>query len=701
MADDNNPALPIPNTEGGPPRFEPAAPMPHAVSAVPPPFMNGTTAVPHSSPPAAGAPRQPASPGSEFIGGLLRSMLHLVIGAAVGALAGFILNFVLFVLPNWTGDWRLLTGGGLLVGVLFSGVIVRALRLAPVRDRPAPATDVLDARLTDSPPDGLRDVVEILVFVIVFVLLLKAFDAEAFVIPTGSMAETLLGYQKWVVCPKCGYRFPANASQQIDPTTPPSYWVSGCTCPNCRQAIRFTGTDHESNSAPDAAGAVTLPDPAWGGGDHVLVSKYAYDLSNGPPDRFDVVVFRFPGDEAFPHTGPFKDGVPLNFIKRLIGLPGETIAIHGGDLYLLPASKGPQYDDLKGLSGAEREDKARQLWKKKYEHQNEASDLFRHGDFVILRKPPEVLLAERRIVYDNDHCAKDLTGPDWVRWTDRDADAGWKPDDPHGFRLMTPPDKDKVHWLGYRHVLRDEPGKTQLITDYLGYNTWTGDPRHHTPGEDWVGDLILECEVQPDQAQGELTLELSKGVDRFQVHFDLSSGQCNLYRVGQDKPLNDQPKATALKGGGKHTVRFANVDQRLTVWVDDVLPFGDGVPYDPPKTEGPTENDLQPASIGMKNVGGTVHGLRLWRDTYYTAAKDDNANSSDHGPTLDFSDPGTWRNWVLPTKTLYVQPGHFLCLGDNSPESYDGRFWGLVPERLLLGKAVAVYYPFDRFGRIR
>ena len=52
--------------------------------------------------------------------------------------------------------------------------------------------------------DGTREVIETIVFVVVLVLLLKTFLAEAFVIPTGSMAETLWGYQKLVSCPKCG-----------------------------------------------------------------------------------------------------------------------------------------------------------------------------------------------------------------------------------------------------------------------------------------------------------------------------------------------------------------------------------------------------------------------------------------------------------------------------------------------------------------
>jgi signal peptidase I len=46
-----------------------------------------------------------------------------------------------------------------------------------------------------SPRDGLREAIETIVIVIALVLLLKIFVAEAFVIPTGSMATTLLGSQ--------------------------------------------------------------------------------------------------------------------------------------------------------------------------------------------------------------------------------------------------------------------------------------------------------------------------------------------------------------------------------------------------------------------------------------------------------------------------------------------------------------------------
>jgi signal peptidase I len=52
-------------------------------------------------------------------------------------------------------------------------------------------------------------------------------------------------------------------------------------------------------------------------------------------------------------------------------------------------------------------------------------------------------------------------------------------------------------------------------------------------------------------------------------------------------------------------------------------------------------------------------------------------------------------------QTFYIQPGHYFCLGDNSSSSSDGRDWGQVPERLLLGKAVVVYWPPSRIGVIK
>lgn len=85
---------------------------------------------------------------------------------------------------------------------------------------------------TQQHADGTREVVETIVFVVVLVLLLKTFLAEAFVIPTGSMATTLWGYHKNVVCDQCQYPFQVNASDEVE-RKPPEMVVEW-TCPNCR-----------------------------------------------------------------------------------------------------------------------------------------------------------------------------------------------------------------------------------------------------------------------------------------------------------------------------------------------------------------------------------------------------------------------------------------------------------------------------------
>jgi signal peptidase I len=56
---------------------------------------------------------------------------------------------------------------------------------------------------------------------------------------------------------------------------------------------------------------------------------------------------------------------------------------------------------------------------------------------------------------------------------------------------------------------------------------------------------------------------------------------------------------------------------------------------------------------------------------------------------------------LAPGRTVRVEPGSFFGLGDNSPNSGDGREWGFVPQKEVLGRAIAVYYPFVRWGFAR
>lgn len=85
-----------------------------------------------------------------------------------------------------------------------------------------------------------REFIDTIVFVVVLVLMLKTFLAEAFVIPTGSMATTLLGYHKDVTCEKCGYRFRVNCSSEVEPQDGVLRPVVGCWCPNCAYYNRLS-----------------------------------------------------------------------------------------------------------------------------------------------------------------------------------------------------------------------------------------------------------------------------------------------------------------------------------------------------------------------------------------------------------------------------------------------------------------------------
>jgi signal peptidase I len=60
--------------------------------------------------------------------------------------------------------------------------------------------------------------------------------------------------------------------------------------------------------------------PTLQNGEYVLVSRLAY--KTGAPQRGDIIVFSFPMDER------------QDLIKRVIGLPGETVRIQNGAVFI-------------------------------------------------------------------------------------------------------------------------------------------------------------------------------------------------------------------------------------------------------------------------------------------------------------------------------------------------------------------------------
>ena len=62
-------------------------------------------------------------------------------------------------------------------------------------------------------------------------------------------------------------------------------------------------------------------EPTYSQGDYLLVDEISYRFSE--PDRGDVIIFRAPtGESQF-------------FIKRVIGLPGETVRVAGGEVLII------------------------------------------------------------------------------------------------------------------------------------------------------------------------------------------------------------------------------------------------------------------------------------------------------------------------------------------------------------------------------
>ncbi|MBX3415350.1 MAG: hypothetical protein KF708_21885 [Pirellulales bacterium] len=561
---------------------------------------------------------------------------------------------------------------------------------APVAARPAPHH-----------AGSSRETIESILLAFIMAFLFRSFEAEAFVIPTGSMAPTLMGRHKDLVCENCGYSWQSNASDEIDarsgarlagrfdPHTGepvPDVEVLACTCPNCRFTIDLT---------PELPGQPIVPSYS---GDRIIASKLPLALD--PPQRWDVTVFRFP-EEA-----------QTNYIKRLVGLPNETIRIYHGDLY---------------VRGAE------------------------DADFVMLRKPHETTTAMLQPVYDNDYLSEDMFARGWLpRWqadpssdspTQSSAGSGWtSPDNTRSFEIDAATSGE--HWIRYRHIVPSfedwlamegsapresmRPPQPQLISDFTGYNmSYCPDPiatrynDENGPAPDtsslglhWVSDLALECQLTSRGETGRAILELVEGGARLQARFDLATGQMTL--AIDRLPDFSATAQTPIRGAGTWNIRFANIDDRLLLWIDDQpISFDAPTEFTLPDAAMPTPADLAPLGVGAEGASLRVGGLRVLRDVYYIATNKNDAGRwsalSDYSPAdsiaglsrsalVDFmSQPDRWPAMRRRRGMEFtLGPEQFFLLGDNSPRSQDGRLWVddcFVDRSLIVGRALFVYWP--------
>ena len=147
---------------------------------------------------------------------------------------------------------------------------------------------------------SLREWAESIAFALILVFIIRTFIVQPYKIPTGSMTPTLLGVIK--------------------------------ECPICHQIYRYDDTVCRRDGSKLE---VTQT------GDKILVNKFIYGAKTTDripftdillpflqlpairkPRRGDIVVFHFPEE------------LETDYVKRLVGLPGEKIEIKNGDIYI-------------------------------------------------------------------------------------------------------------------------------------------------------------------------------------------------------------------------------------------------------------------------------------------------------------------------------------------------------------------------------
>jgi signal peptidase I len=341
---------------------------------------------------------------------------------------------------------------------------------------------------------AIRDMVESVWVAIVLAFVLRAFMIEAFVIPTGSMAPRLLGRHCNLRCGTCGHEYACGLPDDGSSNSTPRTVDAGC--PLCGES---------------ADGAQALPD----GGDRVLVLKYLYHFRE--PRPWDVVVFRNPQNNR------------ENYIKRLIGRPGESIEIIHGDIFVKPAADAE--------------------WK-------------------IRRKTPRAQKAMWHVLFDNDY-----RPPDELIKDGADAAPSWKPqpkaswkvgNDGRNFRFLGGPKPAELEFKAQRgHFF---PGY-----GYNGTAPTTG-PGSIDPDVDVCTDLKLSLVYIPQADDSRIELKLTSLSHRFkgEVRRDGTVGLWHRPDGSPDEAWRPwgQAKLQPRPLGRGVRVALSHVDFRVRLWVD-------------------------------------------------------------------------------------------------------------------------------------
>ncbi|MCG3127656.1 MAG: hypothetical protein CHACPFDD_02523 [Phycisphaerae bacterium] len=449
--------------------------------------------------------------------------------------------------------------------------------------------------------------------------MLKTFFVPLFIIPTGSMAETLRGAHGGHTCPNCGRNYEVGFDRAPGrPAQDPDL----VQCPNCRfQEIYGSIRDRLQPTA----------------GDRIIVHGWNFECApllgaSFGPRRWDVVVFKNPNE---------PEGTDNNYIKRLIGLPGDTLEIIDGDIWVNDRiARKPHHTQ-------------ETLWWDYYDHDLRPRAAGANGYF-----------------------------PHWA--ADADA-AGWQSLDssaPHFDGL--------AQNRGQIRFLTQKGGRVPVceINDVYGYN-WHSRERATSR----ISDVRLSCEVQFEQGDGFVELATTKAADRFlaRVHAD---GRVVLAR----EPRTDPPGTETIIGEARVDptrplhVALAVVDWSVAVEIDQQALIGptsiDLSAED--ARRGSTQRAPLEITIAAQHVRADFRHLLIERDVYYTNARfySGQPGHATQGNPLTL---GPAEYFVMGDNSPESLDARLWDVhGPHLPGRYRP---GTVPADQLIGRAFFVYWP--------
>lgn len=517
----------------------------------------------------------------------------------------------------------------------------------------SPASSTLVPHLSVRRRSFTREVVESFLLLAVTVLLFRTFAVEGYLISTGSMAPTLLGYHRHLECPACHFEFNRGAafdksegtvqiaSADLEPF--PDVYAE-TICPNCSLS------EINARVAPRNEG------------DQLLVQKLAYQFRD--PLRWEVVVFENPND------------ADQAYVKRVVGLPGENVQLHDGNLF---------------VNG--------ELQRKPFEVQQAVrivvSDYFHQPD----DEDPDW---RNRWVPEQLHSAWQQTGAtlrfqpqdsqsetEWLRYENWIRSGGehqtsipvrtWPADVPlpNDPRLSlkegmltcigTFSAYEKQKWLrksddaDYRRLLNQLFSESHIapVQDTYGYNSYSGRKSFDQH------DFMVSLSLSELNGNGQFEIQLTDGAETFRLILLPQESTFILLRNNDSTPLWRVKHQHSFEEKG--TLDFSLFDQQIIVAVD-------GQPIHPPtfyRSIYQRQPVRRPVRIGARNLSFEIDQLKLYRDVYYTSKAEAPKNR--------------WR----------LAEDEFFVLGDNSPVSLDSRVWDhpAISRNSLIGKPFVVHLP--------